>query len=188
MLLKTKMVISGVLISGLIAGQSIVFAAAADRAKKGVEGSLSCGGTYYTRNGDTEIQRSTYILRNVSDAGVIYLNRVRVYNAKGSLLFDSDISGLPTSRNGVLSAVDNGLDSRQSANYRIADLITQQGRNTRPLQAVFDWTADEPTLSLDAVNVRTNTDIDPVTGVVGKQRGRHSSACRTTKLVKKYHY
>jgi len=191
MLFKTKKIISGVLISGLIAGvtyQSTAFAAAADRSKKGIEGSVSCGGAYYVRNGGTEIQRSTYVLRNLSDAGSIYLDRLRVYNAKGTIIFDSDVSGIPASYNGVITAIDNSLDPRQTANLRIADLIPTQGRNSRPIQTVIDWTADEPTLTLEATNVRTNTDIDPLTGKIGKQHGRHSSACRTTKLVRKYHY
>jgi len=187
MLLKSKKAISGVLISGLIAGmaiQSTANAAASDRGKKAIEGSVSCGGAYYVRNGGTEIQRSTYVLRNVSDAGTIYLDRVRVYSANGTILFDSDVSGIPASYNGVISAVDNGLDARQTANVRIADLIPQQGRSNRPIQTVFDWTADESILTLEATNVRTNTDIDPVTGKIGTQRGRHSSACRTTKIKK----
>ena len=187
MLFKSKKVISGVLISGLITGmalQGTANAAAADRAKKGIEGSVTCGGAYYIRNGGTEIQRSTYVLRNVADVGTIYLDRVRVFSATGAILFDSDVSGIPASYNGVITPADNGLDPRQTANLRIADLIPTQGRTSRPLQTVVDWTADEPTLTLDAVNVRTNTDIDPVTGKIGTQRGRHSSACRTTKRKK----
>lgn len=184
MLANSKKAISGVLISGLIAGmaiQSTANAAAADKGRQAIEGSVSCGGAYYVRNGGTEIQRSTYVIRNLSDAGTIYLDRVRVYSATGAILFDSDVSGIPASYNGVISAVDNGLDARQTANVRIADLIPQQGRANRPLQTVFDWSADEPILTLEATNVRTNTDIDPVTGKIGKQRGRHASACRTTK-------
>ena len=185
MLLTSKKTISSMLLSGLFAGlalQGTAYASDAERGRKGIEGSLTCGGTYYIRNGGTEIQRSTYVLRNASDKGVIYLDRVRVYNAKGAILFDSDVTGIPASYNGVITAADNGLDPRQTANLRIADLIATQGRNDRPLQMVVDWIADEPTLTLDAVNVRTNTDIDPVTGKIGTQRGRHASACRTTKV------
>lgn len=141
MLLKNKKIVSSVLISGLLAGmafQGTANAAAADRNKKGVEGSVTCGGTYYTRNGGKEIQRSTYILRNVSDKGIIYLDRFRVYNATGTILFDSDASGLPASYNSVITAADNALDPRQTANYRVADLVSQQGNTTRPLQTVIE--------------------------------------------------
>ena len=189
MFTNNNKIIANILLLGLFAGftyQGAAQAAAADRSKKGVEGSVTCGGTYFIRNGGTEIQRSTYILRNVADNGTIYIKRVRVFNAIGATLFDSDILGIPTSYNGVISASDNGLDARQSANLRIADLIPTQDRNNRPLQTVIDWRADDRILSLDAVNVRTNTDIDPATGKIGKQHGRHASACRTTKLKKDY--
>lgn len=190
MLFKSKKSISSLLMGSLLAGMAAtsVQASDAERGRKGIEGSVTCGGAYYIRNGGTEIQRSTYVLRNVSDNGIIYLDRVRVFSATGAILFDSDVSGIPASYNGVITPADNSLDPRQTANLRIADLIPTQGRNNRPLQMVVDWNADEPTLTLDAVNVRTNTDIDPVTGKIGKQRGRHATACRTTKLVRKYHY
>lgn len=187
MLLKNKNKIASVVMGVIIAGatyQGTANAAAADRAKKGIEGTVTCGGAYYIRNGGTEIQRSTYVLRNVADEGVISINRVRVFNATGAVLFDSDLSGIPASYNGVITASDNGLDPRQTANIRIADLITTQDKFDRPVQTVFNWTAETRTLTLDAVNVRTNTDIDPTTGKIGKQRGRHASACRTTKLKK----
>ena len=70
---NTKKGLFGVMIGGLIAGmayQGPVHAAAADRGKDGVEGSVSCGGAYYIRNGGTEIQRSTYVVRNYSDTGM----------------------------------------------------------------------------------------------------------------------
>lgn len=190
MLLKTKKIFSGVLIGALVSGMAYhgnVNAAASDRARKGVEGSLTCGGAYYVRNGGTEIQRSTYVVRNVSDSGAIYLDRIRVFNAQGTILFDSDVSGIPASSNGVISPADNSLEPRQTANFAIASLIPMLGGSSRPVQTVIDWTADEPTLTLEAVNVRTNTDYDSATGKIGRQRGRHSSACRTTHLVRKYH-
>ena len=191
MLNKTKMVFSGVLVSALVSGMaypSLAVASDAEYGRQGIEGSVTCGGAYYVRNGGTEIQRSTYVLRNVSDAGTIYLDRVRVYSAQGTMLFDSDVSGLPSSSNGVLNPANNSLGPRQTANYQIADLVAQQGSSTRPFQTVFDWTADEPVLTLDTVHVRTNTDIDPSTGKIGRQRGRHATACRTTNLVRKYRW
>ena len=189
MFTKNNKIIANIVLFSLLAGftyQGTAQAAAADRGKKGVEGSVTCGGAYYVRNGGTEIQRSTYVLRNVSDTGTIFIKRVRVFNASGITLFDSDLSGIPASYNGIISSSDNGLDPRQTANLRIADLIATQGRNERPLQTVIDWTADDRILTLEAVNVRTNTDIDPLTGKIGKQHGRHATACRTTKLKKDY--
>lgn len=186
MLLKKYKNIS-ILMSIIIASityQGTASAAAADKAKKGIEGTVTCGGVYYIRNGGTEIQRSTYVLRNVSEKNTISLNRIRVFNASGTVLFDSELSGIPASYNGVITANDNGLDPRQTANLRLADLISTQNRYDRPLQTVINWTSDTRTLTLDTAHVRTNTDIDPATGKIGKQRGRHASACRTTKLIK----
>ena len=186
---KSKKAVIGVVLSSLIAGMtfhSTAFAAASDRAKKGVAGSVSCGGTYFIGAGGTEIQRANYILRNVSDVGSVYIDRVRVFNAAGVILFDSDVSGIPASRNNIINPADNSIEPRQSANLRIVDLITPQGRFTRPLQTVVDWSADEPVLTLEAGTVRTTAAYDSVTGAIGAQRGRHSSACRTTKRKKHY--
>jgi len=62
---KSKKAIIGVVLGSLIAGmsfQSTTFAAAADRGKKGVMGTATCGGTYYIGIKGTEIQRVNYIL------------------------------------------------------------------------------------------------------------------------------
>jgi len=149
-------------------------------------GTATCGGTYFIGNGGTEIQRVNYILRNVSDVGPIYIDRVRVFNAQGTAIFDSDVSGIPASRNNIINAADNSIEPRQSANLRIVDLIPTQGRNTRPLQAVINWSADAPVLTLEATGVRTTAAYDSATGAIGPQRGRHSNGCRTTKLKKRY--
>jgi len=65
---------------------------------------------------------------------------------------------------------------------RIADMIPMQGRKTRPLQTIVNWSSSDPILILNAGNVRTTADYDSATGSIGKQNGRHSSACRTTYL------
>jgi hypothetical protein len=154
----------------------------ADKNDRGVEGSVTCGGNYLFRMGGTEVHRSTMVLRNFSDAGPISLDRVRVYNATGALIFDSNVSGMPPFVNNILSSSDNILDQRQSAQLNLPDFIPAQGSATRPLQTVFDWSATEPTLTLDVVHVRTVSDFDPVTGKVGRQIARNDGACRTTSL------
>ncbi len=186
---KSKKAVIGVVLGSLIAGmsfQSTALAAASDRGKKAVTASVSCGGNYFVGNGGIEIQRSTYIMRNVSDVGSIYIDRVRVFNAKGVSLFDSDVSGIPASRNNTITPVDNSIEPRQTANLRIQDLIPMQGRLNRPLQTVIDWSADEPVLTLDVGNVRTTAAYDSATATIGAQSGRHSSACRTTARNKHY--
>jgi len=185
MFLNTKKIFSAVLVGTFIVGmsyQSTALAAASDRFLNGVEGKVSCGGNYFTRNGGEELHRSNYILRNYSSRGSIYLDRIRVYNAKGTVLFDSDVSGIPTFRNNIINANDTELDPNQTAALRIVDMIPRQGRFARPLQTVFNWSADFPTTALDVGNVRTVTSVDPVSGAVGKQRARHFSACRTIHL------
>lgn len=159
-----------------------VLAGHADKTDRGVEGSVSCGGNALFRMGGTEAHRSTMVLRNFSDTDSITLDRVRVYNATGALIFDSNVSGMPPFVNNVLGSSDNILDPRQSAQLNLADFITAQGKYTRPLQTVFDWSATEPTLTLDIVHVRTVSDFDPTTGKVGRQIARNDGACRTTSL------
>lgn len=157
-----------------------------DMTIRGVEGSVTCGGNHFNRNNGTETQRSNYVLRNVSDDGPIYLDRIRVYDAGGALIYDSDASGIPSFINNVLGNSDNTLDPRQSAQLNIDSFVPLQGRNNRPLQTVFDWSADEPTLSMEVTHIRTVSELDPATGTVGKQYARAHSACRTTSLKRLY--
>jgi len=63
-------------------------------------------------------------------------------------------------------------------------MIRLQGQLTRPLQAVFNWSAKKKILTLEASVVRVNLDRDPVSGQNGRQRGRHLYECRTTSLKK----
>jgi len=160
----------------------IAYAGDADRESFGVEGSVTCGGNHFNRVGGTETQRSNYVLRNVSDEGLISLNRVRVYNAGGALIYDSNVNGIPPFNNNVLSNSDTILDPHQSAQLNIDAFIPTQGRDNRPLQAVFDWSAEQPTLTLEISHIRTVSELDPATGAVGRQYARATTACRTTSL------
>jgi hypothetical protein len=164
-----------------------VMAGDADMGRRGVEGSVSCGGNHFNRNGGTETQRSNYVLRNFSDDGTIYLNRVRVYNAGGTLVYDSAVSGMPPFVNNVLSNADNTLNARQSAQLNLADFIPAQNGSNRPLQTVFDWSADEPTLAMEVSHIRTVSEYDAATGATGKQYARGHTSCRTTNL-KPFYY
>lgn len=184
---QKKEAVTGLLFAISLIGmtyQSTSIAGHADKNKRGVQGSVTCGGNYFSRSGGSELHRSTYVLRNIANEGAINIQRIRVYNANGMVLFDSSLTGLPSFYNSVVSASDTALDPHQSAQLRIVDMIPSQSRNNRPLQTVINWTANQTILSLEAVNVRTIADVDPVTGKVGKQRGRHLYECRTTKLTK----
>ena len=186
---KSKKAVIGVVLGSLIAGMSFsstAFAAASDRSKKAVTASVTCGGTYYVGNSGIEIQRSTYVMRNLSDVGSIYIDRIRVFDAKGVSLFDSDVTGIPASRNNIITPIDNSIEPRQSANVRIQDIIPMQGRFNRPLQTVIDWSADEPMLTLNVGNVRTTAAYDSATAKIGAQSGRHFSSCRMTERTKRY--
>lgn len=182
--MKTKNLLVKFSVIACLLTPVLAMAGHADKTDRGVAGSVSCGGNALFRMGGTEAHRSTMILRNFSDSDSISLDRVRVYDATGALIFDSNASGMPPFVNNVLSSSDNMLNPRQSAQLNLADFIPAQGKDTRPLQTVFDWSATEPTLTLDIVHVRTVSDYDPATGKVGRQIARNAGACRTTSLTR----
>ena len=164
--------------------QSTAIAGHGDGDQKGAVGTVSCGGNYFIRKGGTEVNTANYILRNYADSGVINIDRIRVYDAHGTGLFDSNISGIPVFRNNVLSASDTGLDPRQTAHLKLEAMIPPQDTLTRPIQTVINWSSEKKILTLEASLVRVNADRDADTGKMGRQRGRHLYECRTTSLKK----
>ena len=48
---------------------------------------MSCGGTNFLRQGNTEIHFTNYNLRNLSDSTPIRIDRIVVYAATGAVLF-----------------------------------------------------------------------------------------------------
>lgn len=180
---KSFIYILGITAAALLS-QSNAIAGHADQDNRAMSGTVSCGGNFFIRKGGKELNTSNYIFRNYSDDGVINIDRIRVFNAHGVKLFDSNTTGMPAFLNNVLSAADTELDPHQTAHLKVDEMIPFQGKLTRPIQTIINWSSNKKTLTLEMALVRVNADRDPATGEQGRQRGRHLYECRTTELKK----
>src|SRR5688572_32814226 len=97
---KAPAVLAGLFLSLGLAG--ISHAANIDDDTKARQGVVRCGGNNFLRQGGTEIQFTSYSLRNLSSTTPITVERLTFFDATGSVLFDSSVSGFPSFQGGVL--------------------------------------------------------------------------------------
>jgi len=151
---------------------------------KARQGVVRCGGNNFLRLGGTEIQYTTYTIRNVSSTTPITIERLTFFDATGSVLFDSGTNGFPTFVNSVLGPSDNVLEPNQTAQLFSFDVLPFLPENQRPIQLEIAWSAPERVLTLEAAGVRTSRQRDPATGAQLVERGRDGNSCRTVDLRK----
>jgi len=108
-----------------------------NRARKGT---VVCSGNFHTTKG----HQSRWIIHNVSDRLPITLDRMRVFSADATVVYDSDINGIAPSHTAVSFGV---MQPNQTIMFRSEDLIAAgllpgnlPGKQ-RPVKAVFDWTS-----------------------------------------------
>lgn len=183
--ITTSKTIAAAIVTGLMFSPAIAFAGNGDRDARGFGGTVSCGGQHFNRLGGTEAHRTNYIIRNYNEHADINLDRVRVFDANGNVLFDSDITGMPVFFNGVLSASDTSLNPHQTAQLRTNELLGSNflGQLDRPIQVIFDWSAQKKVLTLEVGNVRTSRKrVQNPDGswTTREERGRHIYECRQT--------
>lgn len=137
-------------------------------------GRIGCGGTFTAQS-----QLAVWDIRNFSDTAPISIDRMRIYDALGALRFDSAVSGLPVSLNGVLGAGDNLLEQNQTVTYN-TDSLQAQGILVAgipvPLQLVIDWSATQKVAHLAGSLTRISYSL--VNQVRGQELGRAIAACR----------
>jgi hypothetical protein len=146
------------------------------------QGVARCGGNNFLRLGGTEIQFTSYTLRNFNATHAIVIDRMRFFDANGNVLFDTAGGALPPAENGVLGPANNTLNPNQTAQYNTNDILPFLAQTDRPIQLEIEWSAGRATLSLDVITVRISRQRDPVTGAILAERGRHATECRSTLL------
>lgn len=176
---KATEILVGLLLS-LAAGVSN--AGDADLDTKSRQGTVSCGGSNFLRLAGTEIQFTSYNLRNLSSTTPITIERLVFFDATGSVLFDSAVSGLPLFDNGILGPSDNVLEPNQTAHLDTIGVVPFLPDTLRPIQLQISWTAPERVLTLDVAAVRIGRERDPITFQQGPERSRHLGHCRTISL------
>ncbi|MGH7946812.1 MAG: hypothetical protein ACREF9_17680 [Opitutaceae bacterium] len=146
------------------------------------QGVVRCGGSNFLRLGGTEIQFTSYVLRNFDSVNPIVIERMRIFDANGATLLDTAGGGLPPADNAVLGPANNTLNPNQTALYSSDALIPFLAQNNRPIQFEVEWSAKKPALSLDVITVRHSRQRDPATGAVQADRARHAVECRSIVL------
>ena len=143
------------------------------------QGVIRCGGNNFLRLGGTEIHQSFWVFRNFDSAIPIVFDRMRVWDATGAVLFDSNATGLPSSEDGQIGAGNNVLAPNQTTQFDSSTIVPFLAATNRPIQLELAWSAAKAALSLDGIAVRTSRQRDPATGAIQTERGRHAVECRS---------
>jgi hypothetical protein len=161
---------------------SFAYVAHADRSEGGAtarQGTLRCGGNNFLRLGGTEIQFASWVFRNFDSTQDITLNRLRVFDANGAVLYDSATSTLPPSDEGNIGPGNNVLGPNQTAQFDSNTFLPFLPQATRPIQLELQWSSARAALTLDGITVRISRERNPTTGMQLAERGRHALECRT---------
>jgi hypothetical protein len=176
---KAPAVLAGMFLSLGLSG--ISNAANVDDDTMARQGVVRCGGNSLLRLSGTEIHFTSYTVRNVSSKTPITVERLTFFDATGSVLFDSGMSGFPLFANGILGPSDTVLDPNQTAQLDTIGLLPFLPVTQRPIQLEITWSAPERVLTLQVSAVRIVRQQDPMLGQLA-ERSRSSSGCRTIDL------
>lgn len=129
-------------------------------------GTLACGGNHFTRDGGTELHTTSYSLRNYASKGTITIESVTIYDASGTVIYDSESSGFPGPR--------TELGPHQSVLFNTMSILAfDLPSDLRPIQAIFQWSASERAPDLELIGSTTRlarTDS-------GEERSRSEGQC-----------
>lgn len=159
----------GLALSGVLLCGGLANAAGFSEALKVRGGTLACGGSHFARLGGTELHRATYVLRNLGDDGVVFIDRVRLFDANGYVRFDFPTDPFPVS-------VKTELGPYQSTQIFTTDMLTDElSPSDRPVQLHVDWSysPDARGIALHGSTVRTIRESD-----TGVERSRADSECQ----------
>ena len=168
------------LTTGLFAA-TLASVAAADSLPTARTGAFSCGGNYAVTGAGVKKQAAFWTLRNRNDAAALTVTGFRIYDARGTLIYDATVNGLPSSTNNVLGPVNAVLGAHQTATFS-TDSLLDQGALTplpgshRPIELVVDWSASDKALPMTGGLTRVTR-----SGVTGEEISRAGFACVETR-------
>jgi len=132
-------------------------------------GTFVCGGNHFVRVDGTEQHRSVYVISNPNPEITVALDRVRVFDANGQVLFDYPSDALPKN-------VKPELAPYETTQVNSADILTEElAPSDRPMQTLIEWS-----------NLDGRRGLAPSVGLVrtvrnesdGAERSRASVECR----------
>ncbi|MBI2990796.1 MAG: hypothetical protein HYY47_01460 [Deltaproteobacteria bacterium] len=147
------------------------------------QGVIRCGGNHFLRLSGAEAHTTFYVLRNYNSADSISIDRMIAFEADGSVLFDSNVSGLPPTTNGILGPTDNVLQPNQTAQFDSSAIVPSfLAQTDRPIQLEIRWSAADKVLILDVSLVRLGRQRDAATGAIQVERSRMLRECTSISL------
>lgn len=174
-MLKTKTrVVAASLFSLFVAG---IAPAAAQSVP--VQRTLFCGGNNFLRLAGTEAVTTAYFLRNYHPTGSVTIDRVLVFNALGVIIYNSTVSGIPASFNGLIGPANNVMAPHQTANIISDSFLPYLASTTdRPIQVQITYTGSGGA-ALEATYIDRARVRNTVTGNQEAERSRAMMACRS---------
>lgn len=137
MILKWELIVASLI---MLFASSEVIATSAEGGNRASSGSVVCSGNYNTANNIT----ARWIIHNISASKAITLNRMQIFSADATVIYDSNISGPAPSSTIVPFGV---IQPNQTVTFRSEDLVAagllpaNLPGNQRPLKVLFDWTS-----------------------------------------------
>jgi hypothetical protein len=117
------------------------------------------------------------------------VERVTIFDATGTVLVDSSVTGLPPFLEGVylgpansLAAANNVLGPNQSTGLNSDQVLPYLPTAQRSIQAEFVWSAPVRVLVPDVTGVRIGREWNSVTGAQLAERSRSGISCRSIAL------
>lgn len=155
----------------------VAHATSSDRSAVAKAGTVVCSGNFRGRHS------SRWIIHNVNDVASIRLDRMRVYTAGGTNVYDSLTDGLAPSATVVPFGV---IGPYQTLSFKSGDLIGvgllpgSLPGNERPVKTIFDWssTSGKKVLTPYVLLTRNSVSVDGET--------RHARDCRSISTKKKH--
>jgi len=151
------------------------FATSSDASKKARGGTVICSGNFNTASNT----RGRWILHNISQTKSLNLDRMRVYNATGALIYDSNVNGPAPSSTGVAFGLIGPL---QTIMFRTETLVTagllpgNLPSTERPTKTIFDWSSHSGARMLTPYVLLTRP---------GPGSARHARDCRSVSFRQK---
>lgn len=173
---------SAYILVATILSLGFVGAMPADAAETARKGLVRCGANNFLRMAGAEVQTTSLTLRNFDTAQPITITRLRVYNALGSVIYDSAASLLPVFSNGLLGPGDNTLNPHQTSSVFFDSFLSFLPQTDRPLQLIVEWSSVNAAVPLHVGSTTVVRERDLFTGFHLVERSRTGGSCESILL------
>lgn len=144
-------------------------------------GTIRCGGNYFARlvgTPEQELHYVNYVFRNRSAKGSISVDRLVFFDAMGTMIYDSRISGFPAFSNQALGPGDQLLKPNQTGQLDVSTFFSRfLDTWQRPMQLEVSWSSRDGAMPLSMDLIRLVQRVNPVTGARGAEVTRDSQDC-----------